>query len=309
MLHNKKILITGAGGFIGSHLWQYISQHDNQVIACLNRPTERQFSAKDRAYVMSLPSQDFALLLEQEKPDYLIHCAGTASVAKSFANPEKDFFNNVVVTEFIFESLAKYSSATKTLFLSSAAVYGQPEKLPIDAQTKLNPISPYGYHKLFGEMICEKYHRLFNIPVSIARIFSVYGPGLKKQLLWDIYQKSFHTNSIILGGSGEETRDFICISDLVKVIDSLLEYSAFDADKINIATGQNTTIRKLAELMLEKMGSQASVQFNNQSRMGDPSYWQIDKNTVSKFGGEGYLSLEEGIESYIAWLRSEELKG
>lgn len=178
-MQNNKIIITGASGFIGKHLWQYFNANEYSVIACTNSDAEEAAPATI-IHRTPLPNPHFATLIEEEKPNYLIHCAGSASVSDSFINPQNDFYRNVVVTEFVLNTLKNHSPSTKMIFLSSAAVYGNPLELPIRVNTPINPISPYGFHKSLCEINCKKYHQLFDIPLTIARIFSVYGPGLKK---------------------------------------------------------------------------------------------------------------------------------
>jgi nucleoside-diphosphate-sugar epimerase len=300
-----KVLITGAGGFIGKHLWDNLSQHHYQVVACTTTKMTQHYPAHSRVYPLRLPDQQLDSILNHEKPDWVVHCAGTASVTQSFLNPDKDFKDNVLATESLFKAIAKNSTQTKVIFISSAAVYGDPTELPIREDTPVNPISPYGFHKLMGELISQKYYRLFGIPITILRVSSVYGPGLKKQVLWDIYQKWLSSDTISLYGTGEETRDFIYINDLSYAIHLVMEKSDFKATVLNVATGQEVTVRQLASIIVEELGQTKPIRFTGQFKRGDPLHWQIDPVRLKTLGMANWLPIEIGIQNYVNWLRSE----
>lgn len=297
---NKKIVITGASGFIGKNLWEYFEARGYSVIACVSNNETN--SSTYLIHDILLPNFQFEVLLEKEKPDFLIHCAGGASVSESFLDVQKDFFKNVVVTDFILDSLRKYSPSTKMIFLSSAAVYGNPSELPITLKTPQEPISPYGFHKMLCEINCKKYYQLFGVPITIARIFSVFGPGLKKQILWDIYQKACHTEAITLNGTGNETRDFIYVTDLAKIIYQLLQFSSFDANTINVATGREITIRDLATEFLAKLSVVKPLCFDGDIRPGDPTRWPIELEDSPVFENMVWLPMARGIQNYADWI-------
>lgn len=304
MSQAKRVLITGAGGFIGSHLCEYLNSQHYDVIGCYkSAPT---LSKASRTHVFTMPNAKLDAILSDEKPDFLVHCAGGASVAKSLDNPEGDFQKSVHATESLLNSVVHHSPKTKLVFLSSAAVYGNPLKTPIDETTPTNPISPYGYNKLSTEILCEDYHRKYQLPVTILRIFSAYGPGLKKQILWDIYQKSLQESVVSLFGTGDETRDFIYIDDIVKSIEKTFDHSAFNANKINVATGNQTTIKQLAEMMLTAINSSKSIIFNKKNKPGDPKFWAVNPEQMKKMGTTIFTPLDLGIKNYANWLRSQD---
>ena len=302
----SKVLITGAGGFIGRSLWGYLDRHDYEVIACM--PCEPADCALPRGQrlLIRMPDGRLGAALARERPDYAIHCAGGASVAQSFAMPALDFANNVISTEALAEAVAANSPDTRTIFISSAAVYGNPVALPIREDAVTAPISPYGYHKLMAELICQKYHRLHGVPVTILRVFSAYGPGLRKQILWDLYQQWVASGSISLRGSGEESRDFIFIDDLVTAIHLVMERATFSAEVLNVAEGRAITVRRLATLMLTALGAPKPLYFTHTPRRGDPVEWQADVAKIRTLGVTPGLPIEHGLEEYVRWLRAGE---
>jgi len=289
----NKILVTGARGFIGSHICAYFDNNKKYKVIPYN----------ERLASTSHVNSDLNDLLKKEQPHFIIHCAGSSSVAHSFLQPQEDFHKSVIVTEWLLETIAKNSPNSKFIYLSSAAVYGSPEKMPIDENHQPNPISPYGYHKLICEHICKKYYNIYHIPLTILRIFSVYGPCLKKQILWDIFQKnnSHEHENVLLQGTGTETRDFIYIFDLMRVIHTTLK-SDFNFDIINVATGKEITIERLAKIMLSSMKSTKKLEFTGLKKCGDPPKWSVNIDRLQKMGMTQWTPIEKGIQQYVNWL-------
>jgi UDP-glucose 4-epimerase len=111
-----KVLITGAGGFVGGHLWRYLGQQGYQVIACV---TQKLHHHPDygQVHLLRLPDHQLASILEHERPDGLVHCAGSSSPSQSILNPHQDFRDNVLATEALFEAIARNSPTTKVIFI------------------------------------------------------------------------------------------------------------------------------------------------------------------------------------------------
>jgi len=300
----RKVLITGAGGFIGSHLWHGLNSQSHEVLACVTSSPEGVRLPPGRIFSFRIPNEDLWHLLARERPDFIVHCAGGSSIAKSLAAPESDFKNNVIATESLLQAVAANSPQTRVIFISSAAVYGNPAEVPARESTPPAPISPYGFHKLLAELICQKYYQLSHVPTTVLRVFSVFGPGLKKQVLWDIYHQWLSSENISLSGSGEETRDLMYVDDLVRVVQLVIERSDFRAETLNVATGREVSIRQIAAFMLDALGNRKPVCFTGKTRPGDPVHWKADVSKLHALGFRDYLSIEEGIKEYVNWIRT-----
>jgi UDP-glucose 4-epimerase len=300
----RKVLITGASGFIGARLWERRTALGDEVVACVTSEPPNWAPLSGSRHRLRLPEGDIGRILAEERPEHVVHCAGSSSVADSVRNPTADFEKNVTVTEHLIGAVAACSPRSKVTFVSSAAVYGDPARQPIDERALPAPISPYGVHKLRAETACREGHDREGVPLAILRIFSGYGPGLRKRLLWDIYQQWLHSARVSLYGSGEETRDFIYADDIVEAIGVVMEAAPFRGEVFNVASGRETSVRAAARLLLEALGGGKELEFNAQVRPGDPRRWQADVGAIQALGARPGVAIEEGIQRYARWLRA-----
>lgn len=259
----------------------------------------------DKFYQLILPNQRFEDILKEIKPDAVINASGPAAVAYSLLDPATDFNGSVNLCFFVLDTLRKILPGCRFLFLSSAAVYGNPTSLPIRESASLNPISPYGYHKMICEMLVREYFEIYGIRASIVRIFSAYGPGLRKQILWDIYHKTIRNKQVDLFGTGEETRDFIFVQDVVYAIQMILEQGIFNADFYNVANGHEVSTKELGRLFLSSLILEnKNLVFSGQTRPGDPQKWCADIGRIRDMGYSPQVSLEQGISEYVKWVKA-----
>lgn len=254
---------------------------------------------------LELPSPLLSNLVREVKPDICIHCAGRASVPLSLKHPSEDFQANIVCTFNLLETLRMYAPDCRLIYLSSAAVYGNPESLPVRENQELVPISPYGFHKLISEQLCKEFYTVFGLRTAVARIFSAYGPGLRRQVVWDISYKALTQPKIQLQGTGSESRDFIHVRDVVNSLYLIAEKSPFAADVYNIASGQETTIRDLAQLIIKKLKKDIGLEFDGNSPSGNPINWKACINGIEKLGFRPEFSIEQGISIYSQWCCAE----
>jgi UDP-glucose 4-epimerase len=297
----KTILIIGSEGFIGGHCVNYFLENNYKVFGC----DLVDYSSHDYNYTkISRLSPDFDSLFDDHTYDYCINAAGNGSVPVSIEHPITDFEANCLDVIRILELIRKKTPGCKYLHISSAAVYGNPVSLPVDEEAILKPLSPYGWHKLIAENICAEYSALYNLDVAVVRPFSVYGPGLRKQLFWDLHKKSKQAESeIVLWGDGSESRDFIYIDDLVKAIATILAEKTESYMVFNLASGVEITIKDVVELFYKELNVQSPVKFNHQSRIGDPKNWRANINKLKQIGFRTTTSIEQGTKLTAEWIR------
>ena len=249
-------------------------------------------------------NSDFHMLFEKHEFDACLNCSGAASVPLSLEFPLKDFNLNTLNVFKILEAIRTYQPACKFINLSSAAVYGNPTQLPIVETSVLQPLSPYGIHKLQAEQIVKEFNDFYQIQTCSLRIFSAYGNGLKKQLFWDMYQKFLNADTIELYGTGKESRDFIHVDDIVRAFHLVLDHGKFNGDALNIANGEEYTIDYVSEVFRRHFKGEKSIGFNNHIKQGDPLNWRADITLLKSLGYQQTISLEEGIQRYIHWVNT-----
>lgn len=303
----KKILITGVNGFIGHSAAVYFGKE--YEVYGMDISTEYRGDGGKITYYqcnMSGSPAELSMIVTGIQPDVILHCAGSANVGASVVNPMADLDGNLHSLYQLLIALRSIEKKPKLIFMSSAAVYGNPKQLPIRETDAPAPISPYGLHKLMCEQLCHYYNEVHGYKTRSIRIFSAYGSGLRKQLLWDIYQKYRSTGAIHLFGTGEETRDFIHVSDIMQAISCILAYDG-PQEVFNVANGEEVSIRELAHTYAGKLGESADiVTFNGETKAGDPKNWRADISLLKKIGYQKQTMLETGIEDYIAWVRKQD---
>jgi UDP-glucose 4-epimerase len=299
-----KILVIGSKGFIGSHVYDFFDAKDGYE--CWGCDVVVDYVDEHYLLVNHINS-DFVEIFEKNQFDVCINCAGAASVPDSIRNPLRDFSLNVNNVVHILDAIRKHNAGCRFLNMSSAAVYGNPDTIPIEERSLTRPVSPYGRHKMFAEEICKEYHLFFSAKTCSLRIFSAYGPGLRKQILWDIYQKSRKGNVINLFGTGEETRDFVYIDDIVTAIHLVILSGDFNAGIYNVGSGKQIPIREITSIMLKEIAYEGELFFSGNERTGDPIHWQADISNISKLGYEAQTSINSGIKKYVSWLSEQKL--
>jgi dTDP-glucose 4,6-dehydratase/UDP-glucose 4-epimerase len=293
------ILIFGSKGFIGSHILAYFSQTENCY--CADVVEDKSIS---NYFCISRMNPDFMEIFSKVTVDVCINASGSADVSASIINPEYDFVLNTINVEKMLEAIRLTQKKCKYILFSSAAVYGEPERLPISEDNILKPISPYGFHKKMAEEICSYYRMMYGIETCCLRPFSVYGNGIKKQVIWDITNKILHNGKVELFGKGIETRDFIHITDVVQSIDLIIHNTKEKIEIINIANGQQHSIAEIANIIkgITKLGG--NIIFSNRAKDGYPLFWEADISVLKKLGYKNKVSLIQGLQHYIDWVKS-----
>jgi UDP-glucose 4-epimerase len=293
-----KILIIGSKGFIGSHCVDYFTAKGFEVFqADVNE------SSEDNFYKIERQNSDFSIPFQKFQFDVCINASGSAHVGFSFENPAKDFELNVVNVQKILVAIRNYNPNCKFINFSSAAVYGNPQFLPITENSNCKPLSPYGFHKLQSELLLTEYHKFFGLNTCSLRVFSAYGPRLKKQLFWDLYQKSLQNDMISLFGTGNETRDFIYIDDLLQIIDLVIQNSTFQGSIYNVASEVETTIAEAAQIFIAAFSPEKKLKFSGEVKEGDPIHWLADMDFLKKKGFQPQFNLDLGLKKYAEWLK------
>ncbi|NLA47831.1 MAG: NAD-dependent epimerase/dehydratase family protein [Bacteroidales bacterium] len=298
-----KILILGSKGFIGSHLEDYLSRKGHDVWGA---DILVDYSGNTNYFLIDETSSNFNSVFAHTGYDICINSSGAASVLESIKNPLRDYYLNTVNVFRILEAIRKFQPGCRFLNLSSAAVYGNPQRLPIVEGAPPGPLSPYGVHKHQAEQICREFYNFYKLHTCSVRIFSAYGPGLKKQLFWDLYKKIRSGKPFALFGTGDESRDFIYISDLVMALEIVSEHSDFKGNIINVANGEEIKIREAVAIFSGCFDIETKYSFTGEVRKGDPVNWQADITKLKQLGYRPKIDIRTGLQNYLEWVSTSE---
>lgn len=289
------ILIIGSKGFIGSHLIKFFSQ-DN---CCVGVDV---IESNEKNYICVTEAEDcYEKIFSDKTYDICINASGLANVSLSMKNPVLDFSLNTINVHKMLEAIRKQSPECKYILLSSAAVYGNPERNPISEEDLINPISPYGFDKYQAEVICSMYRKVYGLKTYVMRLFSIYGNGQKKQVIWDIVNKFVKDTEVVLFGTGKESRDFIHIEDLANVIELIALDKGTENYIYNVANGEEICISEIANIVKKCLKSDKKIVFSETNKIGDPINWKADITKLRNIGYEQTISIQDGIYSYVNW--------
>ncbi len=303
----KRVLVTGGAGFIGSHLVEALVQRGAHVCviddlsagtldnldSCLH---DIAFHALD---VRSAPLADHF-----DRPfDILFHLAANASVPRSTDDPLDDFSRNALGTLNILE-YARKRPVRSLVVASSGAVYGQPDRFPIEETEAVRPISPYGASKAAAEAVCHAFAASYHLPVKIARLFNTYGPRQPRFVMYDFYRKlRQNPHQLDILGSGQQIRDYCFVDDTV---DALLRLGLFESSRceaFNISSGHSYAIIELAQTMIAIMNlGRVELAFTGESWAGDAQRWEVSiAKIASAVGFRPRYDLRAGLERLVQW--------
>ena len=293
----KKILITGANGFVGRHCYKYF-QNNNEIFAIdLNGTPFKNFIIGD---VTIENMQRF-----NQKFDLIIHLAGSGIVSAAANNPDGEKKKVVNSLQNVLEYIKNYNPEARLILASSASVYGDKYSDKIKEEFEPAPVSLYGEHKLQSEIMCKEYADKFGLDVKVIRFFSLYGIGNKKQLLYDVLNRIKSTKSKTLScfGTGNEKRDFINILDAVRFIDIVSNIEK-GFDIYNCGSGNTYTVNEITNLLIKNSGKNIKQLYDNKKRTGNPDSLLADITKAKSIGFEPQISIEEGISDYVKWYKN-----
>ena len=301
----RNVLVTGGAGFIGSHLVPQLLELGYSVTVLDNLSTgklENLNGVLDHPKFMfqrgdirdkTIPNEVF------ERIDSIIHLAALIDVSASVADPSQNHEVNVDGTFNMLHASFKHN-VKKFVFASSTAVYGEVKTLPVQENSALHPISPYAASKVAGEAYCSAFASCFGLETIVLRFFNIYGLRSENSpysgVITKFLRKIINGEVLTIDGDGEQTRDFIHVSDVVKAVILALEHDGLKGEVFNVCTGVPTSINQLAAILKTVTGKNLNVKYGP-ARLGDiRSNYGDPAKAAKNLGFRASVDLTKGLQ-------------
>ena len=302
-INNKKLAVTGGCGFIGSHIVEALAKAGNEVIVIDNLAsgTADNLSGFDGNVKVHNVSIIDDLKPYLEGTELIFHLAANISVIKSIEDPEYNNKINVEGTLNVLETARKLD-VKKVINSSSCAVYGETKTIPNIESSELKPISPYGESKSVAEEHCKDYSGKYGLDTVSLRYFNVYGPRQAADSPYSgvivlFIKKALSGEPITIYGDGEQSRDFIAVSDIVRANIAAAGIKS-SGEAFNIGTGGATTVNQLTD-QIESFTSNLKKEYAP-AREGEIKHSYADTSLAEKeLGFKTQLTLEQGLKDLI----------
>ncbi len=305
-MKKNKILVTGGAGFIGSHLVGSLIDggYEVYVVDDLSKGNLKNLNKGANFLKLSIEGKEFLKQIEKIKPHTIYHLAAQSSITESLKDPEKDFEINLFSTIDLLDK-ARKAKVRKVIFASSAAVFGRADKLPIEENYPKETISYYGLTKLCSEYFFKNYSRQYKLPYVCLRLANVYGPRQDAKGEGGVIA-IFATNilrgkSLTIYGDGNQTRDFIYISDVVEAFIKSLGQPVIG--EFNVGTSRETSINDLAESFIKINGQSIQKTYLRER------FTEVKRSSLSSYKfhkATGYspkVTLNEGLEKTLSYFK------
>jgi UDP-glucose 4-epimerase len=307
---NTRALVTGGAGFIGSHLVERLVELGAHVTVVDDLSTGRLENLRGVMSRIDLDARPLDAVLNEPglllDCDIIFHLAANAYIPPSVDDPAYDYGLNLDTTFRLLEVLRRAERRPRLVNTSSAGVYGNPQRLPIRESDPTVPISPYGVSKLAAERYVAVYSQLYGIPASSVRLFSVYGPRQRKQVVYDLVDRLARDPCRLeVIGDGTQERDFVYVDDVAAAMILVSQQAPATGEVFNVASDSTHSIAQLASCISEAMEVQPEISYTGKVRPGDAERWSVDTSALRMLGYEARTSLAQGLRATWDWYRAE----
>jgi UDP-glucose 4-epimerase len=306
-----RVLVTGGAGFIGSHLVDELVERGARVTVVDDLSKGRLDNiagVADRIDVHRKDLREEALvsLLTEIAPEVVFHLAGFASAPDSVQDVRADFEQNAVATLNLLEGVRAVVPDARVIFASSAAVYGVGSDEAIRETDRTVPLAPYGVSKLAAERYLDVYAKIFGLRTASLRLFPVYGPRLRRHVMWDLMVKlDANPEELMLEGDGTQVRDFLYVANAVEALLLVSESAPLEGEVYNASDGRAVSIREVAEALAAAMGYAPRIVTTGAVRPGSSRSWIADTTKLRGLGFEPAVSGDRGLREYVDWFRAQ----
>jgi UDP-glucose 4-epimerase len=254
---------------------------------------------------LDIRNLDWLKLLSEQSFDVIFHLAANAYVPPSVEKPAWDYGINLAGTFQLLDVLRQVKWPGILIYASSAAVYGDPVRIPIREGDLTVPISPYGVAKLASERYIAVYSQLYGLRAASMRFFSVFGPRQRKQVVYDMIRKLIlNPLEVNIYGDGTQVRDFNYVEDTARAMMIAADQAPLRGEVYNVASGKECSIQGLVDTVCQILHASPKRIYSGSVRPGDPEKWTVDITRLMSLGYQPQVSLEDGINRTVEWYRS-----
>lgn len=302
-MKNGKVLVTGGAGFLGSHLVLELFRNGYDVTIYDHNVKKSPLVDVHGIYYIEDDIRKPNAVMEAVKDcDAVIHLASNVDIKDSIANPVNDAETNIIGSLNVLEACKKYKKIT--IFSSSASIYGNRPSLPLKEDSLTLPISPYGQSKLCADNYFQMYNKLYGVKTISLRILNIAGSLKSKGVFYNFAKALINDEPITINGTGDQTRDFVCVGDVVDAIMKSMQTKKW-GEVYNIGTGKETSVNELLKMFRSFVpNSSNNVRYSNAIR-GEihRSYADITKaNEILGWSPKGDLRKE--VETIVKWAKN-----
>ena len=308
LTRRTKALVTGGAGFIGSHLVDGLldSGYDVAVVDNLSSGQLRNVNHQATFYHAEINDVRLNQIIQRERPEIVFHLAAQSSVRQSAIDPVADADANVMGTIRLIAAAAA-EGVEKFIFSSTGgAIYGDPETIPCDEDTRVNPLTPYGLSKYVGEQYLELFNETYGLDYTILRYANVYGPGQNPDGEAGVI--AIFTGMMLserrphIYGDGRQERDFVYVSDVVRA--NLAAINRGHGRTYNIGTGQQFSVARIYEMLQEITEFDQEPDYRPR-RTGEVLRIALDSTRAEKeLKWTPEVSLEDGLRRSVEYVRA-----
>ena len=307
-----KVLITGADGFIGSHLCELLLKENHEIIA-ISRNFKKLpgLISSNKLELNQIDVTDFSSLSKiilKSKPDTIIHLAGQTSHKQSFENPLYDVDVNAKSTLSILETIKNSKIKCKFILGSTFIVIGKPNTLPVNEESITNPLTIYGINRLTSEYYCKAYHNLYDLDTVSFRMTNAFGPReqyltpSKNALNYLIYQ-AYKGNDVTIYDEGKFFRDVIFVSDVISGINTIMN-NGLSGNLYWISSGKETWFYEIGDILNELTNSKIKyVSSPTYTKKVDVGNFIVDNSKLKSIGWIPTKSVKDGIHETIDYFK------
>jgi NDP-hexose 4,6-dehydratase len=312
---NKRVLVTGADGFMGSHLAERLLAYGSKVSVYVRGSSTigtTQYNLKnikllekdlEEIITGDIASPDCRALVKKNSPQVIFHLAADAYVPNSFTHPLEVMETNVLGTLNMLHAVMETKSIKKIVCTSSSEVYGMTLGGSISEEHPLYPSSPYAASKVAADRYCYAYWNTYHIPAAIIRPFNTYGPRHTYDVIPKFIDLALKGQTLAIHGDGKQTRDFTYVDDMIDAFLVMGSSPAAVGKAVNFGTGKDININYIAGKIKEISGSGSKI-IHTRDRTSQVRRLNCDYGLAKKlFGWRPKVGIDEGLRRNIEWAR------